>query len=155
VGAGGNSRQFPAEPGLPVPQIWASQLEKKEWERSLRALRASGMLPFNSNPPHSTHATRRYLSFRSTVVYCCMRGFSALCGVGGGAAGASSPPGLVIGPWPITKPFQEETNRPENSAFPLLHLTPRATTGFQGSFSARDHLNWPSSTCRLQDGTRW
>lgn len=116
---GGNSRQFPAEPAWPVPpdSVHLDQL-KRNGERSLRAIRASGIAAlelFNSSPPRPPpvcHAEVPELPPYSSVL--CMRGFSVLV-VGWRellvAAGAGHRSGDHC------ETAQEETNRPESSAF--------------------------------------
>lgn len=89
-----------------------------------------------STPTHrhnGTHATRRYLSFRRTVVCC-------VCGVSRWWWGGGSFSSPVIGPETITKPLKKKPTDLKTQLLPLLHLTSKAVIGFQRSFSARDHL---------------
>lgn len=120
-----------------MPRTRPSRSAKKKRERSLRAHSGPvGSCPVFSTPTHrhyGTHATRRYLSFRRTVVCC-------VCGVSRWWWGGGSFSSPVIGPETITKPLKKKPTDLKTQLLPLLHLTSKAVIGFQRSFSARDHL---------------
>lgn len=96
-----------------------------------------GCCPCAFQQQPSAHATRRYLSFRRTVV-CCVCGVSRCWWWGGGSF--SSLPAPVIGPGTTMKPLKKQPTDLKIQLLPLLHLTSKAVIGFQPSFSARDHL---------------
>ncbi|KAK1825846.1 hypothetical protein QBC39DRAFT_38227 [Podospora conica] len=144
-----NSSQLSPIRTAPVQPTESGISIGKREKKSTRDLCAQsgpvGLLP--SSSPRSFQrtrrqrtTTRRYLSFRRPV-------YAGFLGVGAAAVVGrrrelSSLPVLVNG-WSTTS--QEETNRPENSAFTTL-ASSIAGNDRLPRFSARDHLTWPPSS---------
>lgn len=130
------------------------QLKRNGRDQSLRAIRASGMLPlrFPTATQRACHAEVPELPPYSSVL--CMRGFSVLV-VGWRellvAAGAGHRS------WDHHETAQEATNRPENSAFTAsashIESGHRLSTFFLGT-RPPDSGRLPQPF-QLQDGTAW
>ena len=109
------------------------QPRRRKKQRSLRAVRASGMPPstFSPRPPPCHAEVPELLPYSSGL---CMRGFSA--------AVVGRRPALVIGPRPVTEPRKKKP-RPENSAF-TASASPMASSyrlpGFVLGTRPPDHL---------------